>query len=178
MQEKKNIVLIGFMATGKSSVAHLLAKRLNKRVVSTDSLIEKKSKKTIPQIFKQDGEIRFRELEIQVVKKVSEMKNIIVDCGGGVVLNKINIDRLKKNGIIILLTARPEEILKRENKEKGARPLLSKKEKLKVIKELLNFRKPFYEGSCDYKINTSKLSIEEVGEKIIKIYNAKENKKF
>ena len=133
MREKKNIVLIGFMATGKSSVAHLLAKRLNKRVVSTDSLIEKKSKKTIPQIFKQDGEIRFRELEIQVVKKVSEMKNVIVDCGGGVVLNKINIDRLKKNGIIILLTAKPEEILKRENKEKGARPLLSKKEKLKVI---------------------------------------------
>ena len=151
MQEKKNIVLIGFMATGKSSVAHLLAKRLNKRVVSTDSLIEKKSKKTIPQIFKQDGEIRFRELEIQVVKKVSEMKNIIVDCGGGVVLNKINIDRLKKNGIIILLTAKPEEILKRENKEKGARPLLSKKEKLKVIKELLNFRKPSMAKSISSK---------------------------
>jgi len=173
--KKENIVLIGFMATGKTSIAHFLAEKLKKKFVSTDSLIEKKAKKTIPQIFKEKGEICFRELEIQIIKKVSKMKNVIIDCGGGVVLNKINIDRLKENGMIFLLTASPQEILKRESKQKGARPLLSKKSKLKIIKELLNFREPFYKVACDYKIDTTKLSIEEAGKKIIKIYNARKH---
>jgi len=171
---KENIVLVGFMATGKTSVGRFLATELNKKLLSTDSLIEKKSKKAIPQIFKHEGEIKFRELEIQAVKKVSAMKNVIIDCGGGVVLNKINIDRLKGSGIIFLLTAKLEEILKRESRQKEARPLFSS------VKELLDFRKPFYKISCDHKIDTTNLSIEETGKKIIKIYNASKHfrKKF
>ena len=171
MQKNKNIVLIGFMATGKTSVGQFLAEKLNKKLINTDALIEKKSKKTIPQIFKEKGEIRFRELEIQAIKEVSKRKGVIIDCGGGIILNKINIDRLKQNGVIFLLKAGPEDVLKRQNNQKNLRPLLSKKNKIKVIKELLNFRNPFYKAACDYEINTTNLSIQNIGEKIIKIYN-------
>lgn len=170
--KERNIVLVGFMATGKTSLGLFLSKKLGKKLFNTDDLIEKKSKKTISYIFKQDGEIHFRELEIQAVKKASRMNGVIIDCGGGVVLNKINIDRLRENGVIFLLTAKPEKILERENRQKGARPLLLKKDKIRAIKELLSFRKPFYQMAYDYTIDTTNLSIEEVGKKIIKIYNA------
>lgn len=166
---KTNIALIGFMATGKTSVAKSLAKKLNKKYVSTDELIVRKAKKSVQRIFTEDGEIRFREIEIEVVKEVSSMQNVVIDCGGGVVLNKINIDRLRKSSIIILLTATPDEILKRSLKQKGERPLLEVKDRRKKIIELLDFRRPFYERSADYKIDTSNLTVEEVVEKIIQI---------
>ena len=77
---KNNLVIIGFMATGKTSVAQALANKLGKEYVSTDDLIVKKANKQIPKIFEDDGEIKFRELEIEIVKKVSEMDDIVVDC--------------------------------------------------------------------------------------------------
>ena len=76
-------------------------------------MIEQKAGKTIPEIFREDGEIAFRELEIEVSKEAAEEKNAVIDCGGGVVLNKINIDRLRKDTVIVYLTASPGVILKR-----------------------------------------------------------------
>jgi len=167
-----NIALIGFMGTGKTEVAKRLAKKLGKKYVSTDELVVKKFGKPIKRIFEEDGEISFREAEIEVCKKVSALDNVIIDCGGGVVLNKINIDRLKKNSLIILLTASPETIAKRIAKKcKGKeRPLLKGRNKLKKIKELLAFRKPFYDRAAMYKIDTTNLSIEEVVDRIMEIW--------
>ncbi len=110
---KTNIALIGFMGTGKTVVGKVLAKKLNRKFVELDSLIEHKTGKSIPDIFQQDGEVAFRELEIEVTKEVSRDRNLVIACGGGLVLNKINIDRLKNGSVIVCLTASPRVILKR-----------------------------------------------------------------
>ena len=164
---KTNIALTGFMGVGKTAVGKALAKKLDKRFVELDSLIEQKAGKSIPDIFQQDGEVAFRELEIEVTKEVSREKNLVIACGGGIVLNKINIDRLRKESIIVYLTASPRVILKRASSEERQRPLLEVENPTLTIQELLRFRKPFYERAADIKIDTSKLDINVVVEQII-----------
>jgi len=164
---KTNVALIGFMGMGKTAVGQALAEKLNKEFVELDSLIEHKAGKSIPEIFQQDGEIAFRELEIEVTKEVTKGKNLIIACGGGVVLNKINIDRLRNESIIVYLTASPRIILKRILNDGEERPLLKTPNKAFEIQELLKFRKPFYERAADIKIDTSKLDIDSVVEQII-----------
>jgi len=164
---KTNVALIGFMGVGKTAVGEALTKKLNKEFVELDSLIERKVGKSIPEIFQQDGEIAFRELEIEVTKEISKGKNLIVACGGGIVLNKINIDRLRNESRIVYLTASPRVILKRIVNDGEERPLLKTPDKALEIQELLRFRKPFYERAADIKINTSKLDIDSVVEQII-----------
>jgi shikimate kinase len=166
---KTNIALIGFMGTGKTSVGRALAIRLNKEFMRTDDLVVESAGKSIPEIFKQDGEPRFRELEIEVVKQISDKKDIIIDCGGGVILNKVNIDNLKKNSRIILLTASPEAILERVLKDGEQRPLLENQDKLERIKQLLSLREPLYKRSADFEIDTSNLNVDQVVDKILKL---------
>ncbi len=164
---KTNIALIGFTGTGKTVAGQALAGKLGRKFVELDSLIEKKAGKTIPEIFQQDGEVAFRELEIEVAKEVSEGKNLVIACGGGIVLNKINIDRLKKEAIIVYLTASPKVTLKRTLGDGEVRPLLNVRDKLSEIRELLKFRKPFYGRAADIEINTSRLDIDSVVAQII-----------
>jgi len=173
---KTNIALIGFMGTGKTVVGRALAKKLGKEFVEIDSLIEQKAGKSIPDIFRQDGEITFRELEIAVIKEVAAGRNLVIACGGGVVLNKINIDRLRTGSIIVYLTASPRVILKRTLGDGETRPLLMVKDRISEIGELLRFRKPFYERAADIKIDTSRLGIDSVVEQIIS--KVKEDESF
>jgi len=165
---KTSIALIGFMGTGKTVVGKAMAQRLCKEFIETDSLVEQKAGKTIAEIFQQDSEIRFRELEIETVKDVAGKKNVVIACGGGVVLNKINVDRLRKENIIVCLTASPRIILKRTNKDDSERPLLMTANRILNIQDLLRFRKPFYERSADITIDTTRFDIGEVVEEIIK----------
>lgn len=164
---KSSIALIGFMGVGKTDVGKALAEKLNKKFVEMDALIEQKAGKSIPDVFQQDGEIAFRELEIEVAKEVSQGKNQVIACGGGVVLNKINIDRLKKGAVLVYLTASPEVILKRISSGGEERPLLKTDDKAAVVQEMLSFRKPFYERAADITIDTSQLDINAVAEQII-----------
>ena len=164
---KTNIALIGFMGTGKTAVGRVLAEKLGKRFIELDWLIEQKAGKSIPEIFEQDGEIAFREREIEATKEVSKSKNSVIACGGGIVLNKINIDRLSESSRIVYLTASPRAILNRVSTEEGQRPLLEVENPILIIRELLRFRKPFYERASDITINTSKLSIESITDQII-----------
>jgi shikimate kinase len=164
---KTNIALIGFMGTGKTAVGKALAEKLDKKFIELDPLIEQKVGKPIPEIFKQDGEVAFRELEIEVTKEIAEGKNQVIACGGGVVLNKINIDRLRKESLIVYLTASPKIILKRTSNDAEERPLLKVANPALAIQELLAFRKPFYERAADIKVNTSKLDVDSVVEQII-----------
>ena len=173
---KTSIALIGFMGTGKTAVGKALAARLGKEFIELDSLIEQKAGKSIPEIFQQDGEIGFRELEIEATKEVAGRKNAVIACGGGIVLNKINIDRLRKECIIVYLTASPGIILKRISADENERPLLAVTDRASKIKELMRFRQPFYERAADIKIDTSKLDIDSVAEKIIK--KLKENESY
>ena len=172
---RSNIALIGFMGTGKSAVGKALAERLDKNFVEMDSLIKRKAGKPISNIFQQDGEVAFRELEMEITKEVSQNKNQVIACGGGIVLNKINIDRLKNDSVIVYLTASPRVILKRVANS-SERPLLNVADPYQTIKELLRFREPFYERVADIKIDTSKMSIGSVAEIIIR--KLKEDESF
>jgi len=164
---KTNIALIGFMGVGKTAVGKALAKKLNRKFAELDLLIEQKAGKSIPEIFQQDGESAFRELEIEVTREIAREKYLVIACGGGVVLNKINIDRLREESRIVYLTASPGVILKRISGEGGERPLLKGDNPSSTIQGLLRFRKPFYERAADITINTSRLDINAVAEQII-----------
>jgi shikimate kinase len=164
---KTNIALIGFMGTGKTAVGRLLAKKLGRKFIELDSVIEKRAGKSIPEIFVEDGEIAFRELEIKATKEVTRTKRTVIACGGGVVLNRINIDRLKEGAVIVYLTATPSVILKRTLREDGKRPLLDVENPLETIRELLKFRKPLYERAADITVSTARLSVEAVADEII-----------
>lgn len=164
---KSNVALIGFMGVGKTVVGKALAKKLNWEFIELDSLIEQRVGKSTPEIFQQDGEIVFRQLEIEVIKKVSEGENTVIACGGGIVLNQINIDRLRQKSRIVYLTASPAVILKRILGDEGERPLLKVANPSLTIQGLLRFRRPFYERAADIKINTSKLSVDAAAEQII-----------
>src|SRR3972149_1337910 len=127
---KTSVALIGFMGTGKTAVGRLLAQKLGREFIELDALVEKRAGKSIPEIFRQDGEIRFRELEIEAVKEVARRKNAVIACGGGIVLNAINIDRLRQECIIVCLTASPSVVLKRTSADKDGRPLLAVSDRL------------------------------------------------
>ena len=164
---KSNIALIGFMGTGKTAIGQVLATRLHRKLIEVDAVIKKIAGKTIPDIFKDNGEIYFRELEIKAIKKAAAGEKQVIACGGGVVLNTINIDRLRATGVVINLTASPEIILKRIAQDGDNRPLINVNWPPERIKELMKFRQPFYTRAADITINTSKLSIETVADKII-----------
>jgi shikimate kinase len=104
------------------------------------------------------------------------MKNVVIACGGGVILNKINIDRLRESSGLVYLTASPGVILKRVSNEAGQRPLLEVDNPIQTIRELLKLRKPFYERAADITVVTSKLDINAVTEQIIE--KLKENESF
>ena len=163
---KTSVALIGFMGTGKTVVGKDLSAKLGKSFIETDELIERRAGKSIADIFRQDGEIAFREMEIEVVKAVANMKNAVIACGGGIVLNKINIDRLKEECVIIYLTASAGVILKRTSDDAGRRPLLSVSNRLQQIRTLSRFRQPYYRNAADIIVNTSRLSIPTVLQRI------------
>lgn len=148
----KNIVLTGFMGTGKTEVGKILSRKLGYVLVDTDTEIEKEQGITITEIFKQYGESKFREIESNVIKRLSEINNAVISTGGGAVLRQENMDNLRKNGVIICLTASAETILKRTGNNND-RPLLQVDNPLQKIKELLEFRRPYYE-KADVMIDT------------------------
>lgn len=167
---KDSIALIGFMATGKTSIGQSLAIRLGDKYkcIETDQIIVEDAGKTIPKIFAEDGEIRFREYEIAACKRASQIKNVVISCGGGVVLNKINIDYLKINCHIILLQATADEIYERALKDKvESRPVINKEDPRAEIDKVLIFRKPFYEAAAELTINTTGRTIDEIVNEIL-----------
>ncbi|MFQ5800722.1 MAG: shikimate kinase [Candidatus Hydrothermarchaeales archaeon] len=162
----KNIILTGFMGAGKSAVGKKLAERLSMEIIDTDDVIEQESGMKISDIFSQSGEPHFRKLEKIVVEEVSTFNNHVIITGGGVVVNKENIENLRKNGIIVYLHTTPEVIYERVKSETH-RPLLQAKDPMKKIKELLDYRAQFYANN-DIEVDTSNLSVDEVVEEIIK----------
>lgn len=162
---EKNIVLTGFMGAGKSTVGRRLANALKRNIVDTDDMIEADTGMEISEIFANHGEDYFRDIEEKVVAKASSLKNHIIVTGGGVVLREKNIQNLRRNGVIIYLHASPEAIYERV-KNQSHRPLLQVKDPLGKIRELLEFRAPFYANN-DHVIDTSNLTVEEVVDEVL-----------
>ena len=161
-----NIVLVGFMGTGKTAVARALTKSVGMKYISTDEVIEDGERRSINEIFKKSGEPHFRRVEKEVVKKVSELDRFVIDAGGGIVLDKENMENLKRNGKVICLMATPKVILERTKRYRH-RPLLNVANPQAKVEELLKFRAPFY-AQADFSIDTTSLSIEQVVEEIKK----------
>ena len=167
---KDSIALIGFMATGKSIVGRALKEHLGKNYnfIETDLLIVKMAGKSIPKIFSEDGEALFREYELEACKKVAQLEKSVISCGGGVVLNKENIEILKQTCQIILLIASPEEIYRRAIKDgKENRPIIDKKDPYKEIERILLYRKPYYYSAAEIIIDTTHKSIERIVKEIL-----------
>lgn len=160
-----NIALIGFRGTGKTTIARLLAARLDKKLVSTDEEIAKKTKMPIASFVKKHGWDKFREVESDVVEYVSDFDDCIFDTGGGIVMRNENIINLKKNALIVLLTADISAIRGRVKNSK--RPALTSKGYLEEIGDVLQERESRYKRAADYTIDTSRLTAEEACDLII-----------
>ena len=167
----KNISLIGFMGTGKTSVGKILAKRLNRPVLDVDLCIEANERKKISEIFEKEGEARFRTLEKEAIRQICQRQGIVITTGGGAVLDPENFEALKASGWVIGLFARPETIFKRV-KNSRHRPLLDGKDKLGEIERLLAARKPFYE-KADFHFDTDGCSASQVAGFILKTLSGK-----
>ncbi len=154
------------MGTGKTVVGKIISKKLGYKLIDIDSIIEKEQNMTITDIFKRFGEPKFREIESDVIKRISDVDNAVISTGGGAILKEENLNNLKKRGIIFCLSAMPETILKRTINN-NTRPLLQVENPLEKIKELLNIRQPFYE-KADFIIDTENRSPFEVADEIIK----------
>ncbi len=161
---KNNIVLIGFMGAGKSLVSQHLSDKLKRQVVSTDELIVKTEGRPITEIFAQSGEPYFRALEKKIIQEVAAKEGVIIDCGGGVVLDPENLAFLKQKGIVFYLSATHEKIYQRI-KDQTHRPLLNVPDPLARLEELLAKRQAFYE-QADYIIDTNDNDWQRVCEEI------------
>ena len=154
----KNIVLIGLMGSGKTMISKDLAKKLKVKRFSIDEMIEKKEKCSIAKIVDKEGWPYFRVLEHKTVKLLSRKKGIIIDCGGGVVLNSENFELLRKNGIIFHLKATPQVLYKRLKGDK-TRPLINEPNPLARLKRIFKERLPLY-NQADFIIDASDPSID------------------
>lgn len=161
-----NIVLIGFMGTGKSTIAEFLKNTLNMEVVEMDQLIAQREGMSISKIFEIHGEEYFRDLETNLLIEMQSKSNVVISCGGGTPMRERNVAEMKKNGKVVLLTAKPETILERV-KDNHDRPLLENNKNVSYIEELLEKRRPKYEAAADFVIETDQKSAAEICEEII-----------
>ncbi len=165
-----NLVLIGFMGTGKTSCGELLAQRLKWEFVEMDKLIVQTAGMSIPDIFAQKGEPHFRDLETQVCRALTTRHHTIVSAGGGVVTRPENVQILRSFAYLVLLTASKEEIFRRimaEGKEK--RPLLAKPDPMREIEKLLAKREPLYQDAANTRVDTTGKSPRQVVSEILAI---------
>jgi shikimate kinase len=155
-----NIIVTGFMGTGKSEVGALLAQRLHREFIDTDTVIEQGAGQTIARIFAEKGEPYFRELETRIIRQVCQKHEIVIATGGGTIVNVDNATCLKDSGTVICLTATPETIAQRVQGNND-RPLLQGEEPLTKIRSLLTARAEAY-ARADLTIDTSALNPGEV----------------
>lgn len=166
---KSNLILIGFMGSGKSTVGKILAEKLEMKFLDTDLEIEKEQGRSVQDIFSEKGEEYFRKLENEMSKKLSTENNTIISTGGGIILNKENIEYLKKDGVVFFLDVAKKTLYKRLISSKG-RPLLEGDELWSKINNVLGERLERYRSSADFIIKVGNEIPYETMEDIKKLY--------
>ncbi|HIX68049.1 MAG TPA: chorismate mutase [Candidatus Anaerostipes excrementavium] len=161
-----NVLLIGFMGVGKSTVSDYLSKILASPQVEMDQVIVEKEGMSINKIFEEYGETYFRNCETNLLIELQKGNNQIISCGGGVALRDENVKEMKKNGKVVLLTASPEVILERV-KDSDERPLLRGNKNTAFITKMMEERRPKYEAAADVIVNTDHKRVEEIAEEIV-----------
>ncbi len=167
MNLNKNLILIGMMASGKTSIGRLLAKRLNLKFFDTDFIIEKKTKMKIAQIFEKKGEAKFRDLERKITLNLLNKKQCVISVGGGAYINKTIRKVANKKCNTIWLNWNSKTIIDRINKKKNKRPVASSLDD-NELKNLLINRSKFY-SKAKYKINCENMGKTEIINKIIEM---------
>lgn len=157
------------MGTGKSSVGQMVAQQLHFTFLDTDHVIEARAGKTISDIFAQDGEPAFREMEKKIVAELATRKKTVISTGGGLPVNPDNLASLKSHSLIVCLWASAEKIWERVRTQ-SHRPLLNEPDPLAKIKKLLEQREPFYR-QADVLLNTELRAVKDVAQQVIHQYH-------
>lgn len=164
--KKNKIYLIGFMGVGKTSVSKELGKILNRLVIEIDEIVEMNSNMSISNIFSEFGEDYFRNLETEALSSIQGDTNVVVSTGGGIVTREVNVDIMKKEGIVVLLKAKPETVYNRL-KDTNTRPILNNNMNIEFISDLMAKREDLYNRVKDIEIETDNKTIREVCFEII-----------
>lgn len=162
----RNIFLIGFMGSGKTTVANYLSKTYGMQTEEMDNAISRQEGMSISDIFAVHGEAYFRGLETELLIKMQKKENIVVSCGGGVPMREENVAEMKKSGSIILLKASPETIYERV-KDNHERPLLEGNKNIAYISELMEKRREKYEAAADFVVDTDGKKISVIAQEIM-----------
>lgn len=162
-----NLVLIGFMASGKTTVGRMLARQMERDFVDLDQMIEAAQGMGVSEIFDRYGEEHFRELEEHMVEEVSDREGLVLAVGGGAVLRRKNVQMLKNGGILYLLKVDTGEVLKRVAEDE-TRPLLEGKGRARRVETLLRDRLTVYEAVADYEVETVGRSPGDVADEVRK----------
>lgn len=172
MTDARNIVLVGFMGTGKTSTGRAVAARLGRAFIDMDAEIERRQGCTIPALFARAGEAHFRTLERALVRELAARRELVVAPGGGIVLNPDNLRDFAEGGLVVCLRASPEMILARVGGDAN-RPLLQVEDKLGRIRELLARRQPLYDA-IPHQLETDGLTPEQVAEDVLALFASTE----
>lgn len=169
---KENLVLIGFMGSGKTVIGRQAARLLDYQFVDTDEQIQQVTGMTLAALFKKHGEIRFRSEEELVAKKLAARRGQVIASGGSLMPEKEPLMLLKEHGWFVLLQAAPDVILERISRKtsRGNRPLISGKPSIEQVRELLQLREQQYLEMADFIINTTEIGVEEAASKIAAEY--------
>lgn len=165
-----NVFLIGYRCTGKTTVGRELAARLGKEFIDADDYLVGKAGKSIKQMFAEDGEQAFRDLEEKCLAELAARDNLVVAAGGGAVLRKANIECMRNAGKVVLLEADARTIYARltgDPKTDAQRPSLTRKNQYDEIVHLLEYRKPFYHAAADLILDSSSLTPQQLVDNII-----------
>jgi len=165
--KNKNIILVGFMGTGKTVTGRALAQQTHLELVDMDSILEERAGRPISKIFASDGEAAFRAMERKLVQELAQRDGLIISTGGGLVLNPDNISDFEQTGLVVCLTASPETIFKRLEHD-TTRPLLSG-DKKEQIADILKARQPLY-NAIAHQIDGDRLGPEERAQAILTLY--------
>ena len=168
MEPRGNLVLLGFMGTGKSAVGRRVAALAGASFFEMDAELEQRAGKPISRIFSEDGEPAFRAMESRLAEEGGRKEGAVISCGGGVVLRGENLRALETNGLLVCLTARPEVLLERTARSKK-RPLLAGEDPEKKIRDLLAARAPAY-AKIPVQIDTSDASLDELAAHLLDLW--------
>jgi shikimate kinase len=165
---KRNIILIGAMGVGKSTIGKRLAKKLTVEFYDSDHEIVRKTGVDIATIFEYEGETGFRKREEKIIHELCQLDNIVLATGGGAILSKKTRELLPLTGVVFYLKASVETILKRAKSE-SSRPLLKTSNKRETISEILKQRTPLYESVAHHTINTDRHTVNWSAVQVLKI---------
>ena len=170
MNKPKNLVLLGFMGTGKSALGRRVAELSGRPFRDMDAELERRAGRPIRQIFAEEGEAAFRRREAQLAEEWGRGAGAVIACGGGVVLRAENLRALGANGVLVCLTARPEVVLERTSRSKK-RPLLAGENPEQKIRDLLAARAPLY-AQIPVRIDTSDADLDTLADRVLDAWAA------